>query len=388
MANIEKSQSARVRDWIKKFGNSVLDDPNNGIIAVGMGKKSAGPLNDDSELCVTGYVQRKLSKSQLKARGVTEFSESFAAICGSSPTRQQIKVDVVDAGSTFSAAPKLRVDRHQRGSYGGPPPNVDLQKRFEAIRGGIGITNPVGAYPQFLSVGTLGFFVKDDQNRLYLVSNNHVIANENDARVGNAVVQPGTLDLTDTELDLMDTLNKLRNALRIGKLSAWVDIEFPTSSGIPFNEVDCAIAVVEENLRSMTEVNRVGLGGVSRGLGPNFRIDPATDQFVGSTRVYKAGRTTGWTEGDVVSIGVITDVEYDAGVARFQNQIAIQPTADNGGPFSNSGDSGSGIYNENHQLAALLFAGSTSRTLANPARSVISALEAELGAGDLTVVRG
>jgi hypothetical protein len=116
--------------------------------------------------------------------------------------------------------------------------------------------------------------------------------------------------------------------------------------------------VVEENRRSMTEVNRVGLGGVSRGLAPNYRIDAATDQFRGSNRVYKAGRTTGWTEGDVVSIGVITDVEYDAGVARFRNQIAIQPTADNTGPFSNSGDSGSGIYNEKHQLAALLFAGS------------------------------
>lgn len=388
MARKEKPKSTRVRDWINRFGNSVLDDPNNGIIAVGIGRKSAGPMNDDSELCVTGYVRRKLSKSQLKARGVTEFSESFAAICGSSPTRQQIKVDVVDAGSAFSASPKLRVDRRQRGSYGGPPPSVDLQKRFAAIRGGIGITNPVGAYPQFLSVGTLGFFVKDDQNRLYLVSNNHVIANENDARVGNAVVQPGTLDLTETELDMMDTLNKLRNALRIGKLSAWVNIEFPTSSVIPFNEVDCAIAEVEENRRSMTEINRIGLGGVSRGLAPNFRIDPATDQFVGSTRVYKAGRTTGWTEGDVVSIGVITDVEYDAGVARFQNQIAIQPTADNSGPFSDSGDSGSAIYNEDHQLAALLFAGSTSRTLANPARSVINALKAELGIGDLSVVRG
>jgi hypothetical protein len=230
MASKSESQSARVHDWVRKFGNSVLDDSSNGVIAVGIGKKSAGPLSDDSELCVTGYVRRKLAKSQLKARGVTEFSDSFAAICGLSPAQHGMKVDVVDAGSSFSAAPLLRVDRSQRGSYGGPPPSVDLQKRFEAIRGGLGITNPVGAYPQFLSVGTLGFFVRDDQNRLYLVSNNHVIANENNARVGNAVVQPGTLDLTDTELNMMDTLNKLRNALRIGKLSAWVDIEFPTSA--------------------------------------------------------------------------------------------------------------------------------------------------------------
>lgn len=388
MANKPDVCVTTVRDWIRKYGNSVLDDPINGVIGVGIGKKSTGPLDDDSSFCVTGFVQRKLTKKQLKARAIPEFSSSFAAISGSRPEQQALEIDVVDAGSTFSATPKLRVDKSQRGSYGGPPPSVDLQKKFEAIRGGIGITNPVGSYPEFLEVGTLGFIVTDNQNRLYLISNNHVIANENDARKGNAIVQPGTLDLTDTELDLMDTLNRLRNRLRIGKLSAWVDIEFPTASQIPFNEVDCGIAQIEQNRRSMTEIARVGLGGVSRGLGPNYRIDANTGQMTGSTRVYKAGRTTGWTEGEVVALNVLTDVEYGAGVARFQNQIAIKPTVDNSGPFSDSGDSGSGIYNEEHKLVALLFAGSETRTLANPVRKVISALKSELGRGDLTVVRG
>ena len=131
-----------------------------------------------------------------------------------------------------------------------------------------------------------------------------------------------------------------------------------------------------------------GLGGVSKGLGPNYRIDANTGRLVGSTRVYKAGRTTGWTEGEVVAINVLTDVEYGAGIARFRNQIAIRPTADNGGPFSDSGDSGSGIYTEQHKLVALLFAGSKARTLANPVRKVISELESELGRGNLTVVHG
>jgi hypothetical protein len=377
-----------VRDWVRKYGNAVLDDPTNGIIGIGVGKKSTGALDDDSSFCVTGFVQRKLTRKQLKARAIPEFSSSFTAISGSRPEQQALEIDVVDAGSTFSATPKLRVDRSQRGPYGGPPPSVDLQKKFEATRGGIGITNPAGAYPEYLSVGTLGFIVCDPQERLYLVSNNHVIANENDARKGNVIVQPGTLDLTDTELDLMDTLARLRNQLRIAKLSAWVDIEFPTSTQVPFNEVDCAIAEIEQNRRSVTEVARIGLGGVSRGLGPDYRVDADSGRVAGSTRVYKAGRTTGWTEGEVVALNVLTDVEYGAGVARFRNQIAIKPTADNTGPFSDSGDSGSGIYNQAHKLVALLFAGSATRTLANPARKVMSALESALGRGRLTVVRG
>ena len=379
---------AEVRQWVRRFGHSVLSDPSNGIIGVGVGRKSAGPIDDESALCVTGFVERKLSRKELKARSVTEFGASFKAISGSPPSEQNLQIDVVEAGSTFSATPGLRVEKSQRGSFGGAPPTLDLQKKFAAIRGGIGITNPVGSYPQFLSVGTLGFFVRDAADRVYLVSNNHVIANENNARKGNAIVQPGTLDLTDTEIDMMNTMDRLRDQLRIAKLSAWVDIVFPTNSSVEFNDVDCAIAEVDQERRSVTEIARVGLGGVSRGLGPRYRIDTESGRVVGSPRVYKAGRTTGWTEGEVVALDVMVDVEYGAGVARFRNQLAIRPTQDNGGPFSAAGDSGSGIYNAEHKLVALLFAGSTTRTLANPASSVIRALRDALGRGNLTVAGG
>ena len=173
MASNSKVKINDVRDCLKKYGNSLLDDPTNGIIAVGIGKKSTGPLDDESEFCLTGFVERKLSKKQLKARAIPEFSESFAAVAGATAQQQSINIDVVDAGSKFAATPTLRVERSQRGSFGGPAPSVDLQKKFEAIRAGIGITNPVHSYPNFVEVGTLGFIVTDNQGRLYLVSNNH-----------------------------------------------------------------------------------------------------------------------------------------------------------------------------------------------------------------------
>ena len=47
--------------WIRKFGNAILDAPNSGIMAIGVGKKSTGPLDDNSEFCLTGFVQSKLT---------------------------------------------------------------------------------------------------------------------------------------------------------------------------------------------------------------------------------------------------------------------------------------------------------------------------------------
>ena len=251
---------------------------------------------------------------------------------------------------------------------------------------GSGITNPQRAYPQTLSVGTLGFFVSDNQGRLYLVSNNHVIAGENAAKKGDAIVQPGTLDLTTSEMTLMNTLAKLNAQLKIASLSTWVDIQFHGPAGIPFNEVDCAAAEIAAPGRDVTEVARIGLGCDLRSVAAPFTVDAVTGEVTGSTRVYKVGRTTGWTEGDVTQLAVVSDVRYGAGLARFRNQIGISASPDNTGPFSKAGDSGSAILNRDQELVGLLFAGSDTSTLANPIQLVLNALQTSLGVKFLDVV--
>ena len=69
------------------------------------------------------------------------------------------------------------------------------------------------------------------------------------------------------------------------------------------------------------------------------------------------------------------------------NQIAIEATADNVGPFSDSGDSGSGVLNDRHELVGLLFAGSPGRTLVNSIADVINELRNATGL-NLDVVTG
>lgn len=214
-----------------------------------------------------------------------------------------------------------------------------------------------------------------------------MLADENAARKGDSVVQPGTLDLTSSELSLMGTLAKLNAQLKIASLSAWVDLAFHASTGIPFNEVDCAMAeLATASGRNVSEIARIGLGGNLNGVAAPFAVDPVTGKLTGSTRVYKAGRTTGWTEGDVTQIAVVSDVKYDAGYARFRNQIGIAASADNSGPFSRSGDSGSAIVDREQELVGLLFAGTDTRTLANPIDLVLNALQTALGRGALSVV--
>ena len=367
--------------WIDDNADTVLNNPANGLEAIGVGKKNADRIDSpDGEWCITGFVKKKLTKTKLKRQKI----EPFAAAAGAAVIRtdplKDVEMDVVEAGSAFSSLPGLQIPVALRGQFGGPLPNVDLQKRFDALRSGIGITNPVGSYPRSLSVGTLGFVVRDQNNVNYLVSNNHVIGGENAANVGDAIVQPGTLDLTLTELQLMRGLTSLRNRLQIAELSALVNIDFVN----PTNEVDAAIAEIN-GTRDVDQLDRIGLGSSSRGIAAPYAVDN-TGNVVGDTRVYKAGRTTGWTEGSVTAIGVASNVQYSGGLAGFRNQIAIQATTDNSGPFSDRGDSGSGIWNSGNELIGLLYAGSTTRTLANPIDLVMSEITNVLNQGPLTLV--
>ncbi|MEM9313089.1 MAG: trypsin-like peptidase domain-containing protein [Pseudomonadota bacterium] len=382
--NAASSRLNALLQWIDNHAEEMLADPARGLEAIGVGKKNADSLRaSDADWCIVGYVAEKLPEKVLSKRNVTAFST--AATIDDREALGDHEIDVVSCGSSFRAQPGMNVPIAQRGAHGGQPPAVDLQDRFDSIRIGLGITNPVGSYPDSLSVGTLGFCVRDDDGRTYLVSNNHVIGRENKAQIGNAIVQPGTLDLTRTELNMMSSLPRLRRRLQIAKVSAVVDIRFGWSS---FNEVDAAVAEFDaesDSGRRLNELSRIGFGSTARGIAAPYMVD-ADGNLEGDDRVYKAGRTTGWTEGNISAIGVASNVQYSAGVARFRNQIAITPTPDNNGPFSNPGDSGSGIWNTDNELVGLLFAGSTSRTLANPIDLVLPEIEAELGRGRLALI--
>jgi len=132
------------------------------------------------------------------------------------------------------------------------------------------------------------------------------------------------------------------------------------------NQVDAAIAVVEPDVKVVIEHGFGGLRGID--------LDPAS-----GSRVWKVGRTTGFTRGVIRAVEVDgVEVRYGERTLVFDNQIEIGGLD---GAFSDGGDSGSLILDSRGRALALLFAGASvsagkaAVTYANP----ISAVLQELG---------
>jgi hypothetical protein len=192
--------------------------------------------------------------------------------------------------------------------------------------------------------GTLGCLVVLNNGKLCILSNNHVLANENAAQIGDAIIQPGNAEPVEAPDQV------------IGSLENFIPIQ---AAG---NLVDAAVA--------LTSFASVSPKHVSYQLTPT-PMEPT----IGMT-VIKDGRTTQSTLGMITDLHVNISVGYDpfpAG-AEMRDQVGIRGLQD---PFSMPGDSGSLIVTAGtKQPVALLFAGSNdnSITFGNPIPAVMAAL--------------
>ncbi len=212
---------------------------------------------------------------------------------------------------------------------------------------------------QFAMAGTLGCFVaKKNSGKILILSNNHVIADENSYAKGGAIVQPGTLDQGKRP---KDQVAKLRSFVKLKPLPA------------P-NKVDCAVAEVDAD----TNVDVSTLKGLGKLAGRRSSLLDVRET------AHKIGRTTGLRHGRVTAIELDgVDVEYDIGFCSFDDQIEIEGAGSLA--FSDAGDSGSLIVDQDLNGAALLFAGGDhggsngkGLTYANPLGAVLRALKVQL----------
>ena len=356
---------------IDAVGRGLVVDQDNHINGLAVGQKDGGAIGQ-GEWCITAFVSRKLTSRQLEQERVRPFEEAVStALKQAASEVDDVVTDVVETGAfELLAAP-------QRGKHGGNPPALNAQKPFRSLRCGVGITNPeTTGYPDRLSVGTAGFYMTDGES-LYIVSNNHVIAGSNTGVAGQAVVQPGTLDLTSLELAMMPALADLVPIV-VGGLTDFVPVTLD-GPGPASNRVDVALARVDvPSWRTVSDVDRLTFGGRILGVARSYDVQ-GDGSVEGSPRVYKVGRTTGYTEGVVTNIAARVRIPYADGWATFVDQIVVEQTEDNVGSFSDPGDSGSAVLNDSHEVVGLLFAGSPSRTLINPIAPVVDSLRARTG---------
>jgi hypothetical protein len=137
------------------------------------------------------------------------------------------------------------------------------------------------------------------------------------------------------------------------------------------NFIDAAIAVVDDSIQLDTGIIP-GIGAVTLTGG---------EQVLPGQKVRKVGRTSAFTEGEIM-VTELDDiaVDYaDVGTVVFDDQIEIKGLPNK--PFSTDGDSGSLIVNDQNHAIGLLFAGNPfledglGLSFANPLPKVMTALD-------------
>lgn len=202
-----------------------------------------------------------------------------------------------------------------------------------------------------ITAGTLGCFVQiADGSTPCILSNNHVLADENRASLGDPILQPGRTDGGTLPLDEVASLSRFEPLNPAGNL------------------IDAALAALREDVGG-DFATLTSLGTLN-----GIRTAPLEGEEV----VFKVGRTTGLTRGRISAFEVDDIwVRYDMGVIGFNRQIEIAPLESS--PFSLGGDSGSLIVDESLRAVGLLFAGNdVDVTYANPIRTVLDSFAARL----------
>lgn len=302
-----------------------------------------------------------------------------------------------------------------------------------------------------VTAGTLGTVVKDrTSGELFLLSNNHVFANSNDALIGDAILQPAAMDGGQNPGDLVARLERYLRLVYtddpfapqeiIGPVPTTPPTPPPTDPSVPTNPttppppppvspgggvspsapgcLSILLQLINGTARMVGSQNRVvattaqalaaqtaAVAGPeairmfrSQQAVPENRVDAALARPVDAgifsddirqiglvntpkepllgMRVRKYGRTTEYTEGNIMLLNATVNIAYGTQrgqrTARFTGQVIAQG-------MSQGGDSGSLVVDAvENRAVGLLFAGSAQATIFTPIQVVLDALNVDL----------
>lgn len=348
--------AARIRDAIGTKSahiDRILRLANVTAVGIGFRNRDRQGLK---ELCLVCSVDRKRPLSELGERDrIPGFLGDF-------------RVDVVSSGR-FRALASTQTGKQI--------------ERMRPVRPGLSVGHVD------ISAGTFGCVVERNGERLML-SNNHVLANGNKARLGSAILQPGKHDGGDPRKDAIARLVEFVPILYDGErdpapppLDRPQPPANPNRPNTPAEPSGCGrgLALFAGKALAAEPFNRVGRNRVDCALAKPEGAMSTEILGIGQPRgvgmgalgmsVRKSGRTTGLTQGQIEQIDVTSRIEYDERSATFTGQIMASA-------LSAGGDSGSAVLDMAGNVIGLLFAGSTTSTLINPIQDVLDALNVEL----------
>jgi len=262
------------------------------------------------QLCFRIYVTKKLPINQLKKGDiiprVLSVSDSY------------IMTDIVEIEEQYAL-------------------KDNPKQRHRPIVGGISSCHYLGT----ACTGNV-FWKHKKSGRILYSCNNHCYALENKARIGDNILQPSPYDMGVYPID---TIGKLHHYVELKFCSyncRWRNTlvklyRFITRKEDPYNTVDIAFSTIEVPY-DIALLN-------------NIYIKGSTIVNTGD-KVWKIGRTTGYTEGTVYDPYFNGYCNYNRGRSFFNDIILIYQHY-----FARGGDSGSPVMKDSYYIGAL-FAGS------------------------------
>ena len=340
-------------------GSNSNNPPPNQSISVSVSPASATVAPNGSALftaTVTGTTNTGVTWSASNSQGsnpATVGSISSAGVYTApatppNPSTVNITATSVSDTSKSGAATAEILVHHINQDFQSPPIKLGTS-------GGNATDKTTSNNKVFCCSGTLGALLSRGGN-LFVLSNNHVLNKSDQGKPGDPISQPG----------LADTNCGTRPNTIVANLTQAATLN-------PSTNVDAAMAQIVSG-----EVDTTG--GILDLSAPGQPAPPSgtlATAAVGQL-VAKSGDATGVTCSSVTAIDTRVLVKYQTQCqggtefsVTFNNQVAI-----NGGSFSNNGDSGSLIVTtDTARPLALLYAGSSTGTVANPIQDVLSALK-------------
>ena len=282
----------------------------NNILGAAFGRRIAhDEITDEPALVV--YVARKVSRD-------------FLPLSRCLPRRiyiggDHVEVDIVETGPFY-------------------PLSFTARERPATLGISIGNANEASA-------GTLGALVIDNTDRSQcILSNNHVMARQNAAALGEMIIQQGMFDGGSSPADDIATLKRFVTVNAAGNtvdgaIAQIIDgsvINQVHNDIIPVASSDHpAVGLLFAGACNRTIMNPIR--DVLAQLNIRFPADNATVTAEIGMNVEKVGRTTEYTTSTIMEIDASVTIPYDFGNASYDNQITTAW-------MSNAGDSGSVVY--------------------------------------------